>query len=92
MSNTVRKLKQVPEPEADPEVVAQVEQLLEWAKSGQLQCFVLAGHVDLPGDPENSLYMKAGYVKALGVMVLALERAKLLLMGFREEDSWAKPV
>ena len=87
---SVAHLKAAPAPEPDQDIIEQVEQLLAWAKSGQLQFFVLAGILDFPGDPRNALYMRVGAVRELGTVILALERAKLNLMGYAEET--AEPV
>lgn len=88
----VRELKPVPPPEADPDVVARCEQLLEYAKRGELQFFVLAGVLDQPGDPGGALYIKAGSIRQLGTAVLALENAKLRIMGYRDESPMSRDI
>lgn len=85
-------LKVVPAPEPDPEVVERCEQLLAMAKRGELTFFVLAGSLDLPGDPKNVLYVKAGPIRDLSVAVHALERAKLQLMGYVDQSDRAVPL
>lgn len=78
----LRSLDLAPEPNA--EVVARLEECLERAKSGQLRGFVLAGVHDDPGQPGGSIVVRAGK-RDLGIQVVALERAKLRLLGFVED-------
>lgn len=68
----------------DLDVVKTVEELLEMAKSGELRALACAVVLDCPGSPDSTALFRAG-VAAMAPMVLALERAKLRLIGFVED-------
>jgi hypothetical protein len=81
---TLKALDLAPSPAPNADVVEQLEELLRRAKFGQLRAFVLAGVHDDPGVPGCSVVIRAGK-QDLGVQVVALERAKLRLLGFVED-------
>ncbi len=79
---TLSLLDTKPAPRAD--VISKLEEALELAKSGELQGFILAGVLHEPADPACTLVMRAGS-GPIAPSVVALERAKLRLMGFIED-------
>lgn len=79
---SVRRLDDSRKP--DPRVVAELEDILEQAKRGNVRGFALAAHWQGPGEPYSTLVRKAGTVNT-GALVVALERIKLRLIGFVED-------
>lgn len=78
---TLRALPCAPEPIDDVlEITAKLSRL---AKTGELRGLVVAFVCQLPGDPACSAEGHAGELR-MGPMVVALERAKLRLLGFVE--------
>lgn len=65
-------------------VVRELEDLLAQAKSGRLRGFVFAGHYDAHLTPNCTLVRRAGE-RNVGVLVAAIERVKLRLLGFVED-------
>lgn len=77
-------LRALPPPAPNERVIQRLENALELARKGQLRGFILAGSVDDPGVPGSTVVMRAG-TAPIAPLVVALERAKLRLIGFVED-------
>lgn len=89
MSDPAKLIEIKPTLTPDPEVILALENMLKDARAGTLRKVMIVGIKDYPGEPNCSVTAFAGKAP-VAPMVMALEGAKLRLMGFTERDDFAE--